>query len=486
MAVRSRSGVGGAVYALVIFVILWVISSVLAVMFYVQRLDRDKSATVATEALTEFVSGNERSHDAVLKVKAAAKSANRSVVGELLDRVETLASWTTGARTVDTADLLKQFKDAGIDPEEGQYILGAVAQLQTDLDTQKQQVAGLEEAESQRNQQVEQLRTDFSSAQQKHGTVISGLKVNITSLQDDLDKFQKDSSQQRQGLVNQYKEQLDKLRTESGQKDATIRQFETTQRQLQEELDKYTGKQTKDPLVPDPVKEIDGRIIAVRPEENLAYINLGSEDKLFMGLTFSVYDAAVGVQYDQAGQVVPGKAVVEVVDILESSAACRIVARTAGQTVLANDLLVNVAYDRNRTYKFYVHGNFDLNRDGVSGLTDYEQIVSRIRKWGGEVITEAEARDMAQRIAELGIEGDDEPVTVHLSADVDFLVIGREPPIPSPSAGEGGDDLEREVQIIQARKKYQEYSRLVSEAKALSIPVLNQNRFLSLVGYYQP
>jgi hypothetical protein len=29
------------------------------------------------------------------------------------------------------------------------------------------------------------------------------------------------------------------------------------------------------------------------------------------------------------------------------------------------------------------------------------------------------------------------------------------------------------------------YQKLIGEAKTLSIPVLNQNRFLALVGYYQ-
>jgi len=37
----------------------------------------------------------------------------------------------------------------------------------------------------------------------------------------------------------------------------------------------------------------------------------------------------------------------------------------------------------------------------------------------------------------------------------------------------------------EATRNYETYNRLANQARELSVPVLNQNRFLALVGYYR-
>ena len=54
--------------------------------------------------------------------------------------------------------------------------------------------------------------------------------------------------------------------------------------------------------------------------------------------------------------------------------------------------------------------------------------------------------------------------------------------IPHPASEFDPVKIER---VAAQRRKYETYQSLISEAKALSIPILNQNRFLVLVGYYQ-
>ena len=69
-------------------------------------------------------------------------------------------------------------------------------------------------------------------------------------------------------------------------------------------------------------------------------------------------------------------------------------------------------------------------------------------------------------------------VYVTLPPDMDFLVLGQEPQVPAKR--QPGDP-----QWWQAMLTYQTYKALEQEARDLGIPILDQNRFLQLVGYYR-
>jgi hypothetical protein len=74
-------------------------------------------------------------------------------------------------------------------------------------------------------------------------------------------------------------------------------------------------------------------------------------------------------------------------------------------------------------------------------------------------------------------------LTRQLTYDVDFLVLGRDPALPERPE----DQLDPVAMQRYAadQKRFETYQELIGEAKALKIPVLNQNRFLVLIGYYQ-
>ncbi|MEM9019186.1 MAG: hypothetical protein AAGC44_01375, partial [Planctomycetota bacterium] len=68
--------------------------------------------------------------------------------------------------------------------------------------------------------------------------------------------------------------------------------------------------------------------------------------------------------------------------------------------------------------------------------------------------------------------------------EVDYLVLGKEPEFPADlDPGVIDQVLIRENE--EKRVAYDTYQKLVEEAKRLRIPILNQNRFLVLIGYYQ-
>jgi hypothetical protein len=74
-------------------------------------------------------------------------------------------------------------------------------------------------------------------------------------------------------------------------------------------------------------------------------------------------------------------------------------------------------------------------------------------------------------------------LTENMGFDVDYLVLGIEPELPAPLK-----DIIDPVEIERHRELtelFNNYQRLVGQAQALRIPILNQNRFLALVGYHE-
>jgi hypothetical protein len=189
------------------------------------------------------------------------------------------------------------------------------------------------------------------------------------------------------------------------------------------------------------------------------YVSLGRADRLQMGMTFEVFDANELVKLDEYERV-RGKATLEVVSVEEATSIARIVRQERGRPVQEGDAIVNLVYDPQAVYKFYVYGEFDIDGDGVPDENGIDTIKSRVRQWGGRV-------------------------SDSLTYDVDYLVLGMEPPLPT-APPEGEVDPVKIAQYVQAQREYETYQELIGEARSpsLQIPILNQNRFLALTGYY--
>jgi hypothetical protein len=70
-----------------------------------------------------------------------------------------------------------------------------------------------------------------------------------------------------------------------------------------------------------------------------------------------------------------------------------------------------------------------------------------------------------------------------LSYDTDFLVLGVEPVLPDPLPADVIDPV-RIAQDAALRRQFSRYQELRARAAEMKVPILNQNRFLHLVGYY--
>ena len=207
------------------------------------------------------------------------------------------------------------------------------------------------------------------------------------------------------------------------------------------------------------VQKADGQIVRL-PGNNLAVINLGLGDQIVQGMTFEVFDKntgipAMGADGTRVEEMPKGKASLEVVRIGPGFSECRIIRKEPGMNLIQGDLVMNLVYDKTQKYNFVVYGDFDLDGDGRTSAGDAEVVRRLVTQWGGSVVSD-------------------------VNVNTDFVVMGVEPKV---EAAPPADDA---VAIAAHQRAVQELDRYLAvrqQAVSLNIPILNQNRFLNFVGY---
>ena len=247
------------------------------------------------------------------------------------------------------------------------------------------------------------------------------------------------------------------------QKDAELRDKLNEIKKTQQALDAVRAKLEGHRLnVNDPViRHADG-IITKIASENIVYINRGMTDQIVRGLTFEVYDKVSGIPSLGAGtadeNMPVGKASLEVINVGPTSSECRIVRQQYATTLTQGDLIANLVYDPNTKYNFVVYGKFNLDQKQGPTLQDADVLKRLVSQWGARVVDK-------------------------VGVDVDFVVLGTEPTLPNYSSDDLQDPINKK-KLDDAQAELDAYGAVLQEAKELHIPVLNQNRFLYFVGYY--
>ncbi len=462
--VRARSA---PPYPLILFVILWVISTALAVMFY---LGQAKAQATLQDREKQF--------------SDAANPGDTAIVQQLLkERTDPKASAIKTANTQIQA-LLKVIGAPNSSPDDvvapnkglaatavadaghaGGTLLGTVQALRTELQSQKDAVTNLNTSVNSLQQQAQATKQNYDTAIAAAQATIKQMTERNTALTEQL-TAQRNQNQQsvasNEDAMNKLRDQVEEMRRqdllEREQSTNEIARRDDLIRVLREQLANERG--TKNTNVG---AEPDGIIVRAGAGTGEVYINLGRRDRVVPGLTFAVYDPRLGVRLgsDANPQEAAGKGGIEVMDVAETESLCRITHTTPGQTIASGDLIANPVYhqDRTRTFHFVVTGDFDLDGDGVATAGERDRLVQMIKRWGGVV---------------------DKNVTTQ----TDFAVVGSRPAsAETPATDEGAATQPGSVEAVRAQTQ-QSYDQVISEAKASSVPILNQNRFLALIGYY--
>lgn len=249
-------------------------------------------------------------------------------------------------------------------------------------------------------------------------------------------------------------DQVNTLNTQNADLNSQINKLQTELKTLREQL----GANRTD-VAGMMTRQVDGKIVRTDPRSKTVVIDLGNGDHISPGLTFEVYDKFSGVP--AAGDpstdtgLPTGKASIEVIRVLPSGSECQITRLGFGEALVEGDLIVNLVYDRSAKFKFVVYGNFDLDNNGTTTPGDAEVIKRLITGWGGTVVDK-------------------------IDPNTDFVVLGKEPIVPEKPSPD--DALQTKI-YEDALAALEEYQTIAANARDYRLPVLNQNRFLTLVGY---
>jgi len=335
-------------------------------------------------------------------------------------------------------------------------LIGVIEKLKTKLDNTTNAVLVFQEQlERQKNLFDDAMKAGFEKEQtllaekEKYQQQVNEIKKDYNDLKT---MMQQTSEQQVQTLMAQLDEERDNRKKLSQQLLKTEAELTTAEERIKRTQEKLLA------LVPSPDSEIaaykpDGKIILIDDAAKTVHINLGSDDHVYRGLTFSVYDKNTPILKDGKG-----KAEIEVFNVEKNISTARIISSTK-TPILVDDAVANLVWDSDKTNAFVVAGEFDLNGDGNIDDEAADKIKALIRKWGGKVADE-------------------------ISINTDFLVLGTVPTVRKKPTFE-----QMEVDPM-AMEKYEgslrrltSYKEIQERAEKLSIPVFNLERFLYFIGY---
>ncbi|MHC4575168.1 MAG: DUF3887 domain-containing protein [Planctomycetota bacterium] len=312
------------------------------------------------------------------------------------------------------------------------------------------------------SEQLEQLHNRFDDFKaltyQKEQTLLAEKEKyrrqvdKIKQDYDELEELVKKTSDER---TRTLMAELDDLRSERDKMEADLLETDAKLATAQERIAHLQSRAQA--IMPPPDSNVpaylpDGQIMFVNG--NIVHLNIGSDDRVYRGLTFSVYNKGMPIPKDGRG-----KAEIEVFDVGKNVSAARVTRSEKRRPIVAEDIIANLIWDSHRTNMFAVVGDFDLNGDGQIEYDAVDRISIIIEKWGGTV-------------------------TEDVSVDTDFLILGRPPRLlPKPTMEQITVDPMATEKYEASVDRLNHYDELLSRSQALRIPVFNTDRFLHFIGY---
>lgn len=430
---RSRSGGGAYAMALVAMGCLFVVALLFAIIFYTKIEEAETAQADAEKNLARFITSSETAMADKLPVE------NGSIYNYQADRIDTL----TGQVSALTAQIAEAELLASQANEQVNVRTNTINTLQA---------------------KVTELETKARADLQAHQAEVDRLSAANDALQQQLAQLKTQVQTQITGAGDAARQQVEALNEQLLAAQATEVELRNLILDLEREKERLGGLLGAN-VLETRVTTADGEISSIFANGDQMFINRGRNQGIMLGMTFEVYNPGIVISLEDGTNQLRGKATIEVFKVDAESSTCRIVRQTRNTVIDPGDPIANIVYDPEKTYTFFVFGYFDV--EGDDGPNDIDRIRNMITQW--------KAKSASLKEDEEGL-----PILV---PEVDYLVLGEEPEFPV----DPGDIIDP-VQIREYQEKrqaYETYQKLVEEAKRLRIPILNQNRFLDLTGYYQ-
>jgi len=456
-------------YTLITFVGLFIATTTVAVIYYVKAEEYKTAEADLQRELDNFASDRERQ---AMGSIVGTKLPNKTWLATMLDYFDTTVSLVAGGVAEPTSvevktnnsntavsNALKLTEEHNItitDPnttglvqiaqrlkEELDKTVNAKLELQKQYDEQLIRFENADKANFEKEQTLlaekDKLEQQVADIEQKYNE-LSALLEQTTSEQV---KTLRDDLQQARDDMKALNDQLLKTREE----------LQVVQADLKSEKEKLSK------IEPGPNREVlahqpDGKVILIDDMAKVVHLNIGVDDRVYQGLTLTVYDRGTSIPEDGKG-----KAEIEVFDVAKTYSAARIIKSELTKPILQGDLVANLIWDTERTNVFVIAGDFDLDNDGMLDYNGADKIKTLIERWGGRV--------------------DDA-----ISIDTDFIVLGKQPQVLQRPTLDELDIDPRAMDIYNASlQRLERYNGLRDQAQTLWIPVFTYDRFLYFIGY---
>lgn len=456
-------------YTVITFVALFIISTSCAVIFYIKSEEYNMQARDVEREMNAFANRSEQGKISALVGKSLK---GKSVLGTMVTYLDDMVEAITGAgpeeitaavkvneAKVKINEVLEPLRDrlTGATGPRGVDLVETVRQLTAELDALSLSARNIES-------QLNNIQDDFDLAV-KNFSVEEQMLIEdknryqvdadrVQALYDDLKKLMEESAdEQIQIAMDKVERSDDKLLQRTTQLQAIQQELDGTKKELGLALSRLEDIKPR-PDIDVPAFEPDARIVKIDMETNVVYLDIGSDDHVYRGLTFSVYDKSAPIPEDGKG-----KAEIEIFYVGRNVSGAQINSSSTKNAIVSEDLVVNLIWDSKTSNRFVVAGDFDFDGDGRPERNGLEKIEQLIERWGGRIVDD-------------------------ISIETDFMVAGIRPPTPpkpSVEALELDPDAGQKYDI--AMQKGQNYDMLLRQARELNVPVFNRKRFMHLTGY---
>jgi hypothetical protein len=466
----ARQGQGNTMlYTVITFVGLFVVVAILAVILYLKSEDWRNQYLTSRQELNELASQDQlRDIGSIV----GQKDRSQSRLGQLVEYIDQMYLMLVGVPPQETSaevkvtemqtkyrDILAKLpKDITLSPDANE--IGALKLMEIYDNKLKQE----QELAEQLTSQLDDLRNEYDLAKSGAMKREEELRTQMRAEQQKADNVQQSYNQLRELMGKETTEQVQVL---TKQRDEAVEEKNKTKQELLAAMSKLNVTQNRleealsrlDVLKPRPKEDIvayqpDGHIITVENSTNIVFIDIGSNEKVYPGLTFSVYDKNAPIPADGAS-----KAEIEVFDVDKNTSIARINKSTKKNPITEGDVIINLIWDSKVANRFVVAGDFDFDGDGNIDSDGAAKIKQLIENWGGKV---------------------EDVVTI----DTDFVVLGASPRVlPKPTLDQIGADPMATAKHEASIKASEQYEEVKNQAKDLYIPVFSVKRFLSFIGY---
>ncbi len=446
----SRSGGTGVIVALVVFVVLTVGLLATSIVLYAGKSDAETKESQARAELNSFISAEERGRSETQALKNSA--GGNSLFSYLVEQAALTGEFVANDRSADVAKMRSALGVA-----EKETVKDTVRRLTQERDARTQEANSLKTRANDLNKEIDSLKDQLATAEKARQDAIAQITGTISSYKDAADGYRSDFDSAKAALEQARTDMASRFQSETSSLQAEIDTLRSERAVLDQRITALQRKvEATSAKAASPAALVDAHIVDYDPKVGTVFIDIGSNKRVIPGMTFEVFDDGAGI--NAAAQTgARGKASIQVVKVGDTTSTCRIIRGSGSRPIVKDDVAANAVFNPDYKFKFLVHGKFDINNDGKATAGESDFIKSRIREWGGEVV-----------------DGDT------LTGDLDFIVLGVQPPMPSPLPGDATEA--QTLAYTEGRAARELYDNLVRTAADAEIPVLNWTRFETLTG----